>query len=138
MADTETATRGRGSQMWKHQDAVNWLTEQGHINPQSSQAEVIAAFAARRNEYRRTDRYRSLVDNHAETAGAEREAAKAAKAAERQAAKEAKAAEKAAQPAKATRASKAAATEAAPAAPAKAKRGARKAAAAASEENPFD
>jgi len=89
---TEGESAGLRSQMWKHEDIVEWLTELGIIDERSTQAEVIAAFAAKRNEYRRTDRYRALVDNHA----AERAAAKEAKAAERAAAKEAKAAERAA------------------------------------------
>ena len=97
---TEGESAGLRSQMWKHEDIVEWLTELGIIDERSTQAEVIAAFAAKRNEYRRTDRYRALVDNHAEALSAEREeraaeraAAKEAKAAERAAAKEAKAAE---------------------------------------------
>jgi len=97
---TEGESAGLRSQMWKHEDIPEWLTELGIIDERSTQAEVIAAFAAKRNEYRRTDRYRALVDNHAEALSAEREeraaeraAAKEAKAAERAAAKEAKAAE---------------------------------------------
>jgi hypothetical protein len=89
MAETETKTSR--SQLWKHQDAVNWLTEQGHITPKSSQAEVVAAFAANRNAYRKTDQYRTLVDGRAETTAAEKAAASAAKAATKAAAKAAEA-----------------------------------------------
>lgn len=132
--------RGRGSQMWKHEDIVEWLTDEGKITPKSSQAEVIAAFAANRNAYRRTERYHTLVEGHGATLEAERAAAKEAKAAERAQAREAKAAEKAAAKAAADAAKPAPAAKAtkatAPAAPAKAKRGAK--AAASTEENPFE
>lgn len=108
------------SQMWKHEDIVAWLTEEGVIDADSSQAEVVAAFAANRNTYRKTDRYRNLVESHKGSAeeekaarAVEREAAKAERAAEREAAKVAKAEAAAAKAA-------AAPAEAAPAAPAKA------------------
>jgi hypothetical protein len=120
--------------MWKHQDAVNWLTDQGLITPKSSHAEVIAAFAANRNRYRKSEQYLGLVGSHAETAAAEKAAAKEARAAERAAAK---AAADAAKPAKEAKPAKAAA------APAKATTKATKAPAkaaskASKSESPFD
>lgn len=113
MADTEeTVSR---SQMWKHEDAYEWLLSEGLISKTSTGPEIIAAFAANRNAYRKTDRYRSLVESHADVIASEREQAKAERAekraaekaerdAERAAAKEAKAAER-----EAAKASKAAA-----------------------------
>lgn len=137
----ETASR---SQMWKHEDAVAWLTEEGLINAKSSQAEVVAAFAANRNRYRRTERYQNLENPNT----AAREAAKAAKAqereakaAERAAAKEAKAKEKAAAAeAKAAETAAAKAAKAEPTkAPAKAAKAtkATKATKASAADNPF-
>lgn len=131
MADTETVERANRSQMYKHEDVVGWLTDEGHISPNSTQAEVIAAFAANRNAYRKTDRYRNLVQSHA----SESQAASEARKAEREAAKEAKAAERAA--AKEAKAAKEAATPAEPPTPAKATRKSRKAAAETTEDNPF-
>lgn len=140
--ETETERTSR-SQMFKHEDIVGFLTDEGLITPQSSQAEVIAAFAANRNRYRRTDRYRNLVETHrsagaeaVEARKAERAAAKAAKAEERAAAKEAKATEAAA--AKAAAAAKE--TAATPEAPAKATRKGKGKAAPVetTEDNPFE
>lgn len=147
MAETETEQeRVSRSQMYKHEDVVGWLTDEGFITPQSTQAEVIAAFAAQRNAYRRTERYATLVATHAEEgkaakaeATAAREAAKAERAEARAAAKAEKEAAKAA-----AEAEKAAAAEAAPAEkPAKATRASKRAAAKAADagegdENPFD
>lgn len=132
MADTETVTVSR-SQMWKHQDAVNWLTEQGLITPKSTQAETIAAFAANRNAYRKTAQYRSLVSGRAESTQAEKEAAKAVKAQAREAAKATKAAEKAAAAPKPTKA----ATKAAPA-KAATKAASKATKAASKSDSPFD
>jgi hypothetical protein len=129
MPDTEERTSR--SQMVKHEDAYNWLVEQGHINAKSSGPEVIAAFAARRNEYRRTDRYRNLVDGIASS--------REAQAAERAQAREAAKAEKAAAAEKA-KADKAAAAKAKPAkTAAKATKATAKASkASASDDNPFE
>lgn len=120
--------------MWKHQDAVNWLTSEGLITPKSTQAEVIAAFAANRNRYRKTEQYQTLVGSHAETTSAAKEAAKAERAAARAASKAEADAAKAAAP-KATKAAAKAApakatTKAAAKAPAKK--------AASKVESPFD
>src|SRR5512143_3650863 len=96
------------SHMYKHQDIVDWLTEEGHITPKSTQAETIAAAFANRNAYRATERYRDLVEAHkgdAEAAAAERAAERAAKPAK--AAKATKAAVKAPAKAAAKKASKA-------------------------------
>lgn len=98
--ETEAEAVSR-SQMWKHEDIYEWLTEEGEIDSESSGPEIIAAFAARRNAYRKTQRYIDLVESHAkeaeeakaaraearETAKAEREAAKAAAAEEKAKAK---------------------------------------------------
>ena len=120
--ETETVSR---SQMWKHEDFVEWATAEGILTPKMSQAETIAGFAANRNAYRKTPRYRSLVESHREDAASEKEAAAEARKAERAAKAEAAAkAEKAAPKA-----------EAAPA-KATAKRTSKKAAAS-TEENPF-
>lgn len=140
--ETETTSR---SQMYKHEDAAAWLTEQGLIDADSTQGEVIAAFAANRNAYRRTDRYRALVEAGdpskaeqaaaKEAAKAEKEAAKAVKAQEREEAKAAKAAVKEAE--KATKAAAAAAATT-PAEPVKATKATKKAAkATAGTEDPF-
>lgn len=133
MADTEeTASR---SQMWKHEDFVEWATEEGLLTAKSSQAETIAVFAANRNAYRKTARYRDMVEAHkgeAQEAAAARKAERAAAAAERKAAKEAAAKEKAA------KAEKAPAKAPAKKAAAKATTKARSKATAASDENPFD
>jgi hypothetical protein len=138
MTDTATVPeqeteeeRASRSQMYKHEDIVAWLTEEGKLTAESTQAETIAAFAANRNAYRKTDRYRQLVASHAESteaqraeAQAAREAAKAEKAAARQAEKEAKEAARAAAEAEKEKAG-------AEPAPAKAKRASKKSAAAA-------
>lgn len=139
MADTETAVSR--SQMFKHVDFVEWATEQGLLNPKMGQAETIAVFAANRNAYRATDRYRALADAgdpQKAARDAERAAAKEAKAKERAEAQAAKAAEREA--AKATKAAaKAAKAAPAPAAPAKATKATKATKkAAASSENPFD
>lgn len=102
--ETEDASVAR-SHMWKHEDIYEWLIEEGAITEDSSGPEVIAAFAAKRNAYRKTERYEALVEEHKakadeeraaraearEAAKAEREAAKAAKEAEKAEAEEAKA-----------------------------------------------
>lgn len=88
----ETVEAGSRSQMWKHEDAFDWLVSEGHLTEDASGPEIIAAFAARRNEYRRTDRYKALVESHA----AEAEEARQRRAEEREAAKAAREAEKAA------------------------------------------
>lgn len=138
MAETETEKVSR-SQVWKHQDFVEWATEEGLLDAKAGQAETIAVFAANRNAYRKTERYRTLVDSHKEeatAAAAERKEAaakaRAEKAAEREAAKAEKAAAK--ETAKEAETTKAPAKAAAPAK----KTAAKKAAAKASEENPFD
>lgn len=122
--ETEAAEEtGLRSQMWKHEDLAGYLTEEGLIDAESSQAEVIAAAFAKRNEYRRSDRYTELVEEHrAEAeqakeakaaarakAKAEREAAAAEAKAEKEAAKAAAKADKEAKPAKKTAAKKTAA-----------------------------
>lgn len=133
MADTEETTSR--SQMWKHEDFVEWATEEGLITSKSSQAEVVAAFAANRNAYRKTERYTDLVESHkAELAEAKeaRKAERAAAAAERKAEREA---------AKAEKAEKAKATKKAPAKKAAAKKTTSKRrgkASADTDENPFD
>jgi hypothetical protein len=125
---TETeAERVSRSQMWKHEDFVEWATEEGLLSPKATQAQTISVFAANRNAYRRTDRYRSMVDSHRETAAETRAAAQA----EAKAAREAKAAEKAT-------AEKAPAKKAAAPAKAAAKKTTSRSKAAASEDNPFD
>ena len=120
--EVETTSR---SQMWKHEDFVEWATEEGILSKGMSQAEVIAGFAANRNAYRRTDRYRSLVESHREDAA---EAKAEAAAARKAAAAEKKAAEAEKAPAKAT-----AKKAAAPAKKTTARRGGKS-----TEENPFD
>jgi hypothetical protein len=72
------------SQMWKHEDFVEWATEEGLLGSDADQATTIAVFAANRNKYRATSRYRDLVESHreeAETAKKEAAAARKAKAA---------------------------------------------------------
>lgn len=145
---TETEEeRASRSQMWKHEDIFQWLIDEGKLTPTSSGPEVIAAFAANRNAYRKTDRYAALVASHAESSVAEREQAKVAREAEkaeRAAARAAAKAEKDAAKEAAAKAKAEAATaaEATPA-PAKATRkGKAKAAAAEAEasedgEDPF-
>ena len=114
----ETALR---SQMWKHEDFVEWATEEGILDVDDDQPTTIAIFAAKRNLYRATDRYRTMVEDHRESAATE----KAEAAAERKAkTAEAKAAEAKA-PAKKATAKKAPAKRKGRAAPAE-------------EENPFD
>lgn len=118
------------SQMYKHELFVEWAGENGVDLNSKSAAEVIAYFAAKRNDFRKSDTYLNGVEAHkgeAEAAKAERAAMRAANA------KEAK-------PAKAAKATKAAKkAPAKKAAPAKATRkGARAAAAAASDDSPFD
>ena len=113
---TETeAEKVSRSQMWKHEDFVSWAQGEGLLPSNASQAQTISVFAANRNAYRRTDRYRNMVDSHREdasTAKAEaaeaRKAERAAKAAEAAAEKPATkaAAKPAAAPAKATRKAK--------------------------------
>ena len=120
MTDTATQAELR-SQMYKHNDFVNWATSEGFLKPSMSQAETIAVFAAKRNAYRATERYATLREAGDPT--------KAARDAERAKAREAKAKERAeAQEAKATKATKATA-------PAKATKATKKAAATA--EDPF-
>lgn len=141
MSDTATVTR---SQMFKHEDFVQWATEQGLLKGGESPAQTIAVFAANRNAYRKTPRYLSLREAGDPTK-AERDAARqaekeqkaaqrATERAEKQAAKEAAAAEKAAK-------AEGAATKAPPkeavAAPAKATKKATKASKA-TPANPFD
>ena len=133
MSDTEAMPVSR-SQMHKHEDLVDYLTSEGHINPKSTQAEVIAAAFANRNEYRSTDRYRNLVDTHRASA----EQAKAQRAAEREAAKAQKAAEAEAAKTAEPKATKAAASKAAPAKAAKAPAKAAKKAPATKGDNPFE
>jgi hypothetical protein len=139
--ESQTPTR---SQTYKHNDLVAWLTENGHITPDSSQVEVVAAAFARRNEYRATDRYRALAEAGDPEKAAKAEAAAAAKAeakvqkdAERAAVKaEKEAAREAAKAEKAAKAQK----EAAPAAPAKATKTSKKASKATADsgdEDPF-
>lgn len=126
---TETeAERVSRSQMYKHEDIFAWMVEQGHLAADASPPQVIAAFAAHRNAYRKTERYATLVASHAETAKAAEAEARAAREAEKQAKSEAREAERAAKeaakaeaakaaekpaekPAKATRKGKAKATE---------------------------
>lgn len=126
------AEGGLRSQMWKHEAFVEWLGEAYNVDLDTlSAAEVIAWFAAKRNEWRKTPGYRGLVNSHkaeAAEAAAERAAARKAAAAEKKAAAPAKKATKAtakAAPAKATKATKKA--------PAK-----KATKATATEENPFD
>lgn len=83
---TEAEARELRSQMFKHEDIFEWLIEKGLVTEDSTGPEIIAAFAARRNEYRRTSRYQALVAAHNDgkadrdaAALAERAAAKAAK-----------------------------------------------------------
>jgi hypothetical protein len=130
----ETASR---SQMWKHEDFVEWATEEGKLDPSASQAETIAVFAANRNAYRATERYRDLVESHkaeASEAAAARKEAREAERAEKAAAKEAEKAEKAAAKEKAETTEKAPAKAAAKKVAASTKKAAAKAAA----DNPFD
>ena len=127
MSETEETTNR--SQMWKHEDFVEWATEEGLITPKSSQAEVVAAFAANRNDYRKTDRYRDLVESHKESAAEAAAARKAAAAEKRAAAK----AEKEAAAAKAEKEAAAAKAEKAPA-----KATSKTSKAKATDENPFD
>jgi hypothetical protein len=152
MADEVEEVEGTGlrSQMWKHEAMVEWLSEVKEYGDLSewSPAEVIAIAFAHRNEWRRTDTYRNLVESHAAEAeearaakAAAREEEKAAKAAEREAAKAEKEAAKAAaaegkETAKATKPAAGKATKA----PAKAVRKASKATAkrSASTEDPFE
>ena len=122
--ETEETTELR-SQMWKHEDFVEWATEEGYLTSKMSQAQTIAVFAAKRNEYRRTDRYRSMVESHREDAAeAKAEAAAARKAAN---------AEKKAAAEKAAPKEKAAPAKAAAKKTTAAKRGGKS-----TEENPFD
>lgn len=154
--EQEQAERESRSQMYKHEDIFEWLKEEGALTDESTGPEIIAAFAANRNRYRKTERYANLVRTYndgaearAEEARAAKEAAKAAKDAEREQAKAAKAAEKEAAKAEREAAAKAkaeekAAKESAKTEPVKAEKPAAKAAkkggkaAAATEENPFD
>ncbi len=122
---TEGGTELR-SQVWKHEDFVQWATDEGFMPENASPAQAIAVFAAKRVAYRQTDRYRGLVDTHrnskaeqAEARAAERAQAKEAKAAEAEEAKAAKAAEREAARAEKAAAKATASTEATPA-PAKA------------------
>lgn len=125
MAKTEeTEETPMRSQMWKHEDFVEWATEEEYLDPKADQATTIAVFAAKRNEYRRTERYRDLVEEHRESAAEAKQAA----AAERKAKKEAEKAKE-----------KPAAAKKAPAKKTAAKKTtSKRRGAAASEENPFD
>jgi hypothetical protein len=126
--ETETAEEaaaraiGARSQLAVHEGQVEYLRGEGVDVDNLSPAELIAAAYATRNEWRRTDAYRTVKAASTTEKAAEREAAKAARAeavaakkAERDAAKAAKAAEKAAKaeapaeakPAKASRKRKA-------------------------------
>lgn len=122
MAKTETEETPMRSQMWKHEDFVEWATEEGYLDPKADQASTIAVFAAKRNEYRKTDRYRDLVESHREEA-AEAKAAAAKERKEKAAAAKAEKAETKKAPAKKTAAKKTTA---------------RKRKASTEEENPFD
>lgn len=127
MSDTETIeeeTQGSGlrSRMYLHEGFVQWYLDEYDIDlEEASAAEVIAHFAARRNEFRKSEFYVNMIAEHVEAQEAEkaeraqaREAAKAERAAAKAAEKEAKAAAKAAKDAeeseaapKATKATKA-------------------------------
>lgn len=123
--DTTEDEGGLRSRMYLHEDLVDYInTEYGVDLDTLSAAEVVAFAFAKRNEWRKTERYASIKEEHASTNGDE------------------------AAPAKKTAPKKATAKKAAPAkstakkAPAKkATGGVRKAtrgAAASEEENPFD
>lgn len=81
----ETSRGGNTSQMYKHEDVYEWLLEEGIITPKSTGPEIIAAFAARRNDYRKTDRYEQLIESHKAEQEAAAEAERERKAAEREA-----------------------------------------------------
>ena len=129
---------GLRSQMWKHEAMVDWINANDGVDLDTlSAADIIAYAFARRVEWRKSDTYRSLVEEYRQSAAeesAQRKAAAAAAKAERDAAKAAEAKATPA-PAKATKtaAKKAAATKATPA-PKKATR----AKSAASDDSPFD
>lgn len=120
---------GLRSQVWRHEAFVEWCNEQYDLNLDSlSAAEIIAWFAAKRNEFRKTDFYTETVAEHA----AQVEAEKEAKAEARAAAK----AEKGDKPAKKASAKKATAKKATKAT--KTVKKAVKKASKASDDNPFD
>jgi hypothetical protein len=94
--EQEAPRRGARSHMAKHEAFVEWYADTTGVDlAEKTPAEVIAAFAARRNEFRRSDSYQNQWSKDQLAARkAEREAAKAAAKAERDAAKAAAAAEK--------------------------------------------
>lgn len=124
--EPEAEEGGLRSQMWKHQLFVAWLKREHGVNlEQEDAASVIAWFAAKRNEFRKSEDYINAVNAHTEA----RDAAKAERA-------EARASKPKAEKAVKKTAKKAPAKKAT--GPTKtAKRGARKAAAAAAEDSPF-
>lgn len=106
MAKTETTEETPlRSQMWKHEDFVEWASEDGYLDSDAEQAMTIAVFAAKRNEYRKTSRYRDLVESHREEAEEAKKTAAAERKAKRDAEKAAEA-KTAKAPAKATKATK--------------------------------
>lgn len=119
--ETETAEVGARSQMERHEAFVEWFnTEYGEDLNTCDAASIIAKFAAKRNEFRRSKFY---LDQWGPAARAKRDAAAAkeaaAKKAEREKAKKAADAEKAKAAKEAAAAKKAAAKAAPKTAPAK-------------------
>ena len=93
MAKTEEAeeTTELRSQMYKHELFVEWMEEEYGVDlEKEAAATVIAWFAAKRNEFRKSATYEAGVEEHKKEAEAERKR-KAAERAERE--KAAKAAE---------------------------------------------
>lgn len=115
--EEEAASR---SQMWRHELFVEWAQSEGVNLESQSAVDVIAYFAANRNNFRATDLYRNGVEEHR----GEAEAQKAARAEAR--------ANKPAKPAKAAKTAKKAPAKKAPTKAAKRSR-----TAANKEESPF-
>lgn len=101
---------GLRSQMWKHEAMVDWINANDGVDLEQENAATIIAYAfARRNQWRRSEEYLALVEDHKAEAIAEAQARAEAREAERAAreaekAAEAEAEEKSAKPAKATKA----------------------------------
>lgn len=115
----EVAESKNRSRMYLHEAFVEWYADEFGVDlNKASAAEAVAAFASKRNDFRKSNLYASVRAEHASN-GEKPKAKRASKATKKAPAKTARATKKSASPAKASRRS-------------------RKAEAAGGEEDPFD